>query len=98
MSSDKSVVDASTTVADAEAITDEKRKNAGRAATKAAKGADKSGCDDGNNVEAPAAGRFAFLAGDRVLWVIIVALIIISVLVVYSSTAKMAYNAHSERS
>lgn len=30
--------------------------------------------------------------GDRVLWVIIVALLTISVLVVYSSTAKMAYS------
>ena len=29
--------------------------------------------------------------GDRVLWVIIIALMTISVLVVYSSTAKMAY-------
>ena len=33
--------------------------------------------------------------GDRVLWVIIIALMIISVLVVYSSTAKMAYNPRS---
>ncbi len=33
--------------------------------------------------------------GDRVLWVIIISLMIISVLVVYSSTAKMAYNARS---
>lgn len=33
--------------------------------------------------------------GDRVLWVIIVALMTISVLVVYSSTAKMAYNPRS---
>lgn len=29
--------------------------------------------------------------GDRVLWIIIIALMIVSVLVVYSSTAKMAY-------
>ena len=29
--------------------------------------------------------------GDRVLWIIIIALMTISVLVVYSSTAKMAY-------
>ena len=35
------------------------------------------------------------LGGDRVLWVIIISLMIISVLVVYSSTAKMAYNARS---
>ena len=33
--------------------------------------------------------------GDRVLWVIIIALMVISVLVVYSSTAKMAYNPRS---
>ena len=33
--------------------------------------------------------------GDRVLWVIIIALMIISVLVVYSSTAKMAYMPNS---
>ena len=33
--------------------------------------------------------------GDRVLWVIIIALLTISVLVVYSSTAKMAYNPRS---
>ena len=33
--------------------------------------------------------------GDRVLWVIIIALMTISVLAVYSSTAKMAYNPRS---
>ena len=33
--------------------------------------------------------------GDRVLWIIIIALMVISVLVVYSSTAKMAYNPRS---
>ena len=33
--------------------------------------------------------------GDRVLWIIITALMVISVLVVYSSTAKMAYNPRS---
>lgn len=35
--------------------------------------------------------------GDRVLWIIIAALLVISVLVVYSSTAKMAYDARSTR-
>ena len=35
--------------------------------------------------------------GDRVLWIIIAALAVISVLVVYSSTAKMAYDAHTAR-
>ena len=36
--------------------------------------------------------------GDRVLWIIITALMIISVLVVYSSTAKMAYMPSSDSS
>ena len=36
--------------------------------------------------------------GDRVLWVIIIALMIISILVVYSSTAKMAYMPSSSNS
>ena len=35
--------------------------------------------------------------GDRVLWIIVAALAVISVLVVYSSTAKMAYDAHTAR-
>lgn len=37
------------------------------------------------------------LAGDRVVWVITVALAVISILVVYSSTAKMAYSANAAR-
>lgn len=37
----------------------------------------------------------SFFGGDKVLWVIIIALMTISVLVVYSSTAKMAYNPRS---
>ena len=37
----------------------------------------------------------SFFGGDKVLWVIITALMTISVLVVYSSTAKMAYNPRS---
>ncbi len=45
----------------------------------------------------PSAG-FKLITGDRVLWVIIVALAVISILVVYSSTAKMAYDAHTARS
>lgn len=44
----------------------------------------------------PATG-FRLIAGDRVLWIIIAALAVISVLVVYSSTAKMAYDAHTAR-
>ncbi len=35
--------------------------------------------------------------GDRVLWIIVAVLAVISVLVVYSSTAKMAYDAHTAR-
>ncbi len=38
------------------------------------------------------------LTGDRVLWTIVIMLAVISVLVVYSSTAKMAYDAHTVRS
>ena len=38
-----------------------------------------------------------FFPGDRVLWVIIAALSVLSVLVVYSSTAKMAYDAYTMR-
>ncbi len=40
---------------------------------------------------------FKIFSGDRVLWIIIAALAVISVLVVYSSTAKMAYDAHTAR-
>lgn len=51
---------------------------------------------------APQGGLRAMLGsiftGDRVLWIIIAALAVISVLVVYSSTAKMAYDAHTARS
>lgn len=38
-----------------------------------------------------------WFAGDRVLWIIVAVLAVISVLVVYSSTAKMAYDAHTAR-
>ena len=38
-----------------------------------------------------------FFTGDRVLWIIIAALAVISILVVYSSTAKMAYDASAAR-
>ena len=40
----------------------------------------------------------AIFTGDRVLWIIIAALAVVSVLVVYSSTAKMAYDARTARS
>ena len=38
-----------------------------------------------------------WFTGDRVLWVIVAVLAVVSVLVVYSSTAKMAYDAHTVR-
>lgn len=55
---------------------------------------------DGAAGEAAAGERpkFSLFTGDRVLWIIIAALAVISVLVVYSSTAKMAYDAHTARS
>ena len=46
----------------------------------------------------PEKPRMRIFTGDRVLWIIIAALAVISVLVVYSSTAKMAYDAHTVRS
>ncbi|MDE6446591.1 MAG: FtsW/RodA/SpoVE family cell cycle protein [Alistipes sp.] len=49
-----------------------------------------------NNVAEPHGWRP--FTGDRVLWIIIATLATISVLVVYSSTAKMAYDAHTARS
>ena len=42
--------------------------------------------------------RYRFFSGDRVLWVIVAVLAVISVLVVYSSTAKMAYDPDSAHS
>ena len=48
--------------------------------------------------EAPEKHKFRLFTGDRVLWIIVAALAVISVLVVYSSTAKMAYDAHTARS
>ena len=44
------------------------------------------------------AERSRFFSGDRVLWVIVAVLAVISVLVVYSSTAKMAYDPDSDLS
>ncbi len=43
-------------------------------------------------------GTLRFIYGDKVLWVIIAMLSIISVLLVFSSTAKMAYDASSGNS
>ena len=47
--------------------------------------------------EAPEKHKFRLFTGDRVLWIIVAARAVISVLVVYSSTAKMAYDAHTAR-
>ena len=41
--------------------------------------------------------KVRLFTGDRVLWIIIAALAVISILVVYSSTAKMAYDASAAR-
>ena len=57
-------------------------------------------CAADGTADARAAGegpKFRFFTGDRVLWIILAALAVISVLVVYSSTAKMAYDAHTAR-
>lgn len=51
--------------------------------------------DDPHRKAARGGGLFS---GDRVLWIIVAVLAVISVLVVYSSTAKMAYDAHTMRS
>ena len=48
----------------------------------------------GETAEKP---KFRLFTGDRVLWIIIAVLTVVSVLVVYSSTAKMAYDAHTAR-
>ena len=56
---------------------------------------------EGTTVQTDAPGQepgMKLFAGDKVLWIIIAALAVISVLVVYSSTAKMAYDAHTARS
>lgn len=50
----------------------------------------------GDAAAAPASGLHLF-TGDKVLWVIIAVLAVISVLVVYSSTAKMAYAMDSKQ-
>ena len=47
--------------------------------------------------ENPVRRGLHLFTGDRVLWIIIAVLAVISVLVVYSSTAKMAYDAHTAR-
>ncbi len=66
----------------------EKRDGAGAA------GGDRSGEKTAGD---PGGRRWRLFTGDRVLWVIMAVLAVISVLVVYSSTAKMAYDAHTAR-
>lgn len=51
--------------------------------------------NQGDKVKSPSLKIFS---GDRLLWIIIAVLAVISVLVVYSSTAKMAYDASTVRS
>ena len=62
----------------------------------------RTGASDAARTQAPGADAThphrRLFSGDRVLWIIIVVLSVISVLVVYSSTAKMAYDAHTVRS
>ena len=43
-------------------------------------------------------GGFKLVAGDKVLWVILAALAVISILVIYSSSAKMGYSVSDARS
>ncbi|MDO4757761.1 MAG: FtsW/RodA/SpoVE family cell cycle protein [Rikenellaceae bacterium] len=47
--------------------------------------------------QTPPTGLRRWFTGDRVLWVIVAVLAVLSVLVVYSSIAKMAYDAHTIR-
>lgn len=71
-------------------------------AARAAYDSSRSSADTASSRSKPASDdpekpKFRLFDGDRVLWIIIAALAIISVLVVYSSTAKMAYDAHTAR-
>lgn len=54
--------------------------------------------DSVKKVFKPIEHPWRFFTGDRVLWIIVVALSVISVLVVYSSTAKMAYASYGSGS
>lgn len=86
-------------VADADARADARRRSAVQDDEGTAEAERPQGSSTQSRTAASDAGWGAtvrrLFGGDRVLWVIIVALMIISVLVVYSSTAKMAYNARS---
>lgn len=52
----------------------------------------------GNQGDKAKSPSLKIFSGDRLLWIIIAVLAVISVLVVYSSTAKMAYDASTVRS
>ena len=67
---------------------------AGTRRTRTSRGAASAATQSGADATHPHRRLFS---GDRVLWIIIVVLSVISVLVVYSSTAKMAYDAHTAR-
>ena len=73
----------------------------GRASARSGNAARDAGAGDAEaprgETETPGKPRFRFFTGDRVLWIIVATLAVISVLVVYSSTAKMAYDAHTAR-
>ncbi|HJC53431.1 MAG TPA: FtsW/RodA/SpoVE family cell cycle protein [Candidatus Alistipes merdavium] len=68
---------------------------AGTRRTRTLRGAASAATQPGADATHPHRRLFS---GDRVLWIIIGVLSVISVLVVYSSTAKMAYDAHTVRS
>lgn len=68
---------------------------AGTRRTRTSRGAASAATQSGADATHPHRRLFS---GDRVLWIIIGVLSVISVLVVYSSTAKMAYDAHTVRS
>ncbi len=84
-----------TASADSGARAGEEAPRADRRRTSTRRGA----ADDASAATAEAEEHpFRVFTGDRVLWIIIAALAVISILVVYSSTAKMAYDAHTLRS
>lgn len=78
-------------------------RRAGRQDSETSRGGGRGSSGNGRQGAEPDGGetsdkpRFRLFTGDRVLWIIIAALAVISVLVVYSSTAKMAYDAHTAR-
>lgn len=53
--------------------------------------------DSATNIAPKTKSGFRFITGDKVLWVILAALAVISILVVYSSSAKMGYSIADNR-